>query len=364
MIIRQKRILQVVGAMNMGGAETFLMNIFRDINREKYQFIFLCYIDGAYDYEDEIRKLGGKIVRIPDTRITNPVKFTKNIEKVIRYENINIVHSHVDFSSGYSMLAAKNAGIKTRIVHAHNTSATWSKNIIKNVWFKFLKLLMNHYSTNRIACGMNAGKFMFGKKAFKVIHNGIDIKRFRYSATDRTKIRHQLKINMNDTVFLHVGRFEAAKNHNFLIEIFNTYYASNPTAKLILLGDGSLFNTIKKKVSEFGLNDAVYMLGKKTNTEDYYSASDLFIMPSFYEGFPVTLVEAQVNGLACLVGDTIDKTVKYGVVDFYPLEKNATKWAKHAQKINYDHKPTDSLLAKEYDAKKVTNLLKELYESK
>jgi glycosyltransferase EpsF len=235
MVARQKRILQVVGAMNMGGAETFLMNILRNINRDDYQFFFLCYLDGQYDYEDEIQKLGGKIIRVPDTRITNPFKFVKNVEMVIQDEQIDVVHSHVDFSSGYAMLAAKNANIKIRIVHAHSTSATRSKNIIKKAWFTAQKWLMNHFATRRIACGVEAGRFMFGKKVFQVVHNGISVKRFQFDIENRAKIRQQLKIDANDTVLLHTGRYETVKNHNFLIDIFNAYYTLDPSAKLILL---------------------------------------------------------------------------------------------------------------------------------
>jgi glycosyltransferase involved in cell wall biosynthesis len=361
---RQRKILQAVGAMNMGGAETFLMNVLQNIDRSRYKFIFLCYLDGQYDYEDRIKELGGDIVRIPDTRITNPLSFVKNIENVIKNEKIDIVHSHADFSSGYAMLAAKNAGVNNRIVHAHNTSATWSKNFVRNIWFKVLKWMINHYATRRVACGTEAGRYMFGKNVFQVVQNGINVERFQFNLANRARIRRQLKIGMNDLVLLHAGRFESAKNHDFLIDVFNAYRTLNRSTKLILLGDGSLFSIIKNKVDELGLGDVVYMLGKQTNTEDYYSASDLFIMPSFYEGLPVTLIEAQMNGLKCLISGTIDKTVNYGSVEFCQLEETAEEWARRIQNANYEHQPVDRSLSKEYGIKKVTSQLEKIYEAK
>lgn len=361
---QRKVILQVVGAMNMGGAETFLMNVLRNINHEKYRLIFLCYLDGKYDYANEIEKLGGRIIRIPDTRITNPIKFIHNIEKIIESEKVDVVHSHVDLSSGYAMLAAKNAGVKIRIAHAHSASVTISKNIVRRIWFNILKKIMNHYASKSIACGADAGEFMFGKNHFQIINNGIDDNRFRFNAKNRAKIRRNLEIGMDDKVFLHVGRFEAVKNHEFLIDVFNSYYALDKSAKLILLGDGRLFNIIKKKINELGLCDVVYLLGKQSNTEDYYSASDLFLMPSFYEGLPVTLIEAQTNGLVCLVSDKIDKMVNYGIVDFYSLNNTPDEWAVCIQKINCNRQSVNKLLAKEYDIKETTKILEGLYEAR
>lgn len=363
---QQKVILQVVGAMNMGGAETFLMNILRNINQEKYRLIFLCYLDGQYeyDYEDEIVKLGGKIVRIPDTRITNPIKFIHNIEKIIKNEKVDVVHSHVDFSSGYAMLAAKKAGIKIRIAHAHSASVTMSKNIVRKIWFNVLKKIMNYYASNHIACGADAGVFMFGKKSFQIVHNGIDINKFRFNPKKRTKIRRELGIGIDDKVILHVGRFETVKNHEFLIDIFNSYYALDNSARLMLLGDGRLFDVIKKKINELGLCDVVYLLGKQSNTEDYCSAADMFLMPSFHEGLPVTLIEAQANGLMCLVSDKIDKMVNYGIVNFYSLNNSPDEWAVCIQEVNCNRQSVNKLLVKEYDIKETTNMLEGLYDAR
>jgi glycosyltransferase EpsF len=359
---KQKVVLQVVGAMNMGGAETFVMNIYRNIDHETYQFVFLCYLDGTYDYEEEIKQLGGKVVRIADTRITNPALFVENIQKIIKNERINIVHSHVDFSSGYAMLAAKYAGVTIRIAHAHTTSTSQSKNILKKAWFMVLKSVMNHYASNYVACGVDAGQFMFGKRPYVVLRNGVDAKRFTYSAAKRTKVRNKLNIGAKDKVFLHIGRFVLVKNHTFLIDVFSAYYKLDKSAKLILLGDGDLFDDIKKKVEALGLGGSVFLLGKKANTEDYFSAADVFIMPSVHEGLPVTLIEAQMNSLTCLVSDRIDRTVDYGGVHFYSIQKTPKEWAKRLKSTDSSHIPVVELLIKEYSIKEVVKTVRKVYE--
>ncbi len=357
-------ILQVVGAMNMGGAEMLLMNIMRNIDREKYKFIFLCYIEGSYDFESEIQELGGEIVRIPDERIANPIRFTANIRKVIKSKRIDIVHSHVDFSSGYAMRAAAQEGIQSRIAHSHNTSGTQSNNVLKNVWFKFLGRQINNYATQRIACAKEAGEFMFGSRSFEILNNGVDVKRFQFNETMRAELRSKLKIGKDDTVILHAGRFEKAKNHTQLIDVFSEYRAIDPTAKLVLLGDGSLFDDVKRKISLMHLDTSVYVMGKQTNTEDYYSAADIFVMPSLYEGLPVTLIEAQMNGLVALVSDTIDKSVNYGRVNFLSLNKTSKQWAKCVYEIDRSHELVSDVLVQDYDIKTITKKVQEIYESK
>lgn len=359
------KILHVVGRMNMGGAETFLMNILRNIDRSKNQFIFLCYFDGSYDYEEEIRHLGGKIVRIADTRTSNPLRFVKDIEKVIRDEQIDIVHSHVDFSSGYAMLAAKNASVGIRIAHAHSASTSPSANAARIIWLKILKQVMIVNSTNLVACGDAAGRFMFGDKPFQVIRNGINIQRFEFSTSVRSTMRKKLGISENDTVLLHIGRFEAVKNHTFLIDVFAAYRSMDSSARLILLGDGRLIDDVKSQIEALGLGDCVYLMGNQGNTEDYYSASDVFVMPSLYEGLPVTLIEAQANGLQCLVSDGIDKASSYGLIDFFPLEKSADDWSRRIKKHS-KHKrgPANRQLVQEYSINEVIKQLERIYGSK
>lgn len=359
---RPKIILQVVGAMNIGGVETLLLNSLKESDHKKYRHVFLCYLKGNYDYESRVEELGGKIVRIPDNRVKNPIKFVMDIQRVIKNEGVDVIHSHVDFSSGYALWAAKNAGVRNRIAHAHNTSGTRSRNTAKNIWFKILKYAMNHMATKRVACGMDAGQFMFGKNTYSIIPNGIHIERFEFNPMKKEKIRKDLSIGKDEAVILHAGRYEAAKNHNFLIDVFKSYHELNNSSKLILLGNGSLYSEIKDKVQELGLEGAVYMLGKKMNPEDYLSAADIFAMPSLYEGMPLSLIEAQANGLPCIVSDTIDRTANYGGIYFYPLSKTADKWAQHIGSIDFKRRRPSQALVETYDIKYVVALLQELYE--
>ncbi|OYX54124.1 hypothetical protein B7Y92_00440 [Candidatus Saccharibacteria bacterium 32-50-13] len=354
-------VLQVVGGMNMGGVETFLMNVLRNINRTDYRFIFLCYIDGEYDYSTEISSLGATVVRIPDTRVGNPLLFIRNIKKVIEDESIDVVHSHVDFSSGYAMLAAKLAGIKLRIVHAHNTSSSVTFNLLRIVWLRILKLLMNRYANKLISCGVDAGLYMFGGSDFEVIRNGIDIKRFEYRVNRRAFMRRGLGIGLEDRVLLHVGRFEKQKNHGFLIDVFRKYLKNDPSSKLILIGDGRLRSGLVEKIKNHGIEDAVHMVGKVSNTEDYYSAADVFVMPSLYEGLPVSLVEAQANGLRCVVSDSIDATVNYGLIDYCSIDSHPEDWVNKIKSVDHRRNPVDIKLVKDYSIEEIVNRLEEIY---
>lgn len=357
------RILQVVGAMNMGGVETFLMNIMRNSSTGKSQFIFLCYLDGKYDYEEEIASLGGVIVRIADTRVSNPIKFVRSIEEVIRRESIDIVHSHVDLSTGYVMAAAKRAGVHKRIAHAHNTSASYSGNILRRPWFYILKNMMNKYATHRVACGELAGEFMFPGRDFNIIRNGIDTDRFKFSTVYRSEVRSELGIGTNDKVIVHVGRFEEAKNHTFLIEIFKNYEKLNQDAHLLLIGAGSRLEEIKSLVNNSKLSSKVHFLGKLSDVERYYSAADSFVMPSLYEGSPVSLIEAQASGLYCLVSDNIDKSIRYGNLSFFPLEKSAEDWAGMIKPADVAHRQeVDKKLLIENSVKGSVSKLEEMYE--
>jgi glycosyltransferase involved in cell wall biosynthesis len=360
---RKKTVLHVVGAMNLAGVETVLMNVLRNINSKKFEFVFLCYIEGEYAYEKEINELGAKIVRIEDQRISNPLAFVRNIERVIIEEQVDIVHSHVDFTSAYAMLAAHRAGISKRIVHAHSTSATKTFNLLKKVWFVLLKKVLNIYSNEKVSCGLDAGKFMFKSSKFNVYNNGVDSKAFRYSKNNRIKIRNKLNIDKKCKVFLHVGRFEDSKNHTFLIDIFNSYLRFDANAKLILIGQGSMYNKIEAKIKSLGIKDSVFMLGSKEGLYEYYSAADLYLMPSKYEGLPVSLIEAQMSGLTCLISENIDKSVIYNNVICLSLSKSAKEWAQKIAMISIGARQVNKKLIYEYSIKNVVKRYEVLYES-
>lgn len=335
---RDKRInvLHVIGTMDRGGAETFLMNVLRNIDSDKFRFVFLCFGDDPFDYEQEAVSLGASIRRIPPINIKKHfIRNVTNVIKIIKEEKIDILHAHMYYLSVYSIVAASCAGVKTRIVHSHNTRADDHPSFIKILIYKISSLLINALSTNRVACGRDAGISLFGGKSYTVINNGIDLQDFAYNHNSRAKIRKELQITNNDTVLLSVARFYEQKNHTFLIDIYAEYIKYNAKSKLVLVGDGPLRGAIEKKIKRFGITQNVIFAGKRSDTSDFYSAADIFVFPSLYEGLPVTLVEAQANGLRCLISDTIDEEAKLtDTVEFYPLSKSAKQWANKVSRID------------------------------
>ncbi len=323
------KILQVIGSLNRGGAETFLMNVLRNIDRDKYQFVFLCYGDTISDYEDEAIQLGARVVRIPEFKDVGLRQHIKDIRRVIRDNKIDIVHAHTYYNSVFSLIAAKLSGIRMRIVHSHNTMSEVNPSLSKRIYFKISSLVINLLSTIRLACGDAAGRALFGSKAsFVIVNNGIEIEKFRYSEQYRSKIRKELGIEAGCIVVGHVGRFEEVKNHAFLLDIFKAFHDNNQNSKLVLVGDGPLRSAVEAKIERLELNDDVLLLGKRADVAKIYSAMDVLVFPSLFEGLPLTLVEAQVSGLRCLVSSTVDESARLtDDMHFWSLDESAAKWA-------------------------------------
>lgn len=321
--------------MNTGGAETLLMNIYRKIDRKKFVFYFLCFGSEKFDYEDEIEQLGGVIVRIKTLEELGIRKYIKEIMNVIKQNNIDIVHVHTYYNSIFSLIAAKKCGIKKRIVHSHNTKNSNKDNFITKIYATISKILIKKYANVYLACSPEAGEALFTNRKFMIIKNGIDINKFMFDIDRREKLRKQLNIDKNMIVIGNVARFYEQKNHNFLIDIFYEYQKLNPKSKLVLIGDGPLKQTIKEKVKKYNINDKVLFLGVRQDVNELYNIMDVFVFPSFYEGLGIVLIEAQANGLKCIVSDTIPREVKMlDNIEFVDLSQGEKKWANIIEKSN------------------------------
>lgn len=332
------RVLQVIGGMNRGGAETFLMNVLRNINKNKFELFFLCYGDGGFDYEEEIRSLGGKIVRIPDVKDLGVRKHIQHLKKVIDKYDIDVVHAHTYYNSVFSIFAARLSGVRLRIVHSHNTKSEPSPSLVKKIYFFVSKAGIELFANKFVACGEDAGKALYMPwRKFQVIYNGIDIQSFAYYGKNRSDVRNELGISQKATVLLHIGRFEEVKNHDYLIDIFAEYHKRDTSSKLVLVGVGPLKKTIEEKVEKLNLSDSVKFLGLRSDTTRIYGAADMLIFPSLFEGLPVVLVEAQANGIRCLVSDTIDKNIALTkCIEFYSLSKDAKAWAQRVSRTDFN----------------------------
>ena len=300
------RVAQVVGKMNGGGVETVVMNYYRHIDRSRVQFDFLVDADSTLVPREEIESLGGRIFEISPYQ--HVLKYQRGLQRLFKQEGWKIVHSHINALSVFPLRAAKKAGVPVRIAHSHSTSGKGE--YVKNTLKAMLKTQANRYPTHRFACGKRAGEWLFGKDTnFDIIYNAIDLDRFSFDAEARAQVRADLGLVDDQFAIGHVGRFTAQKNHRFLIDVFEQVAKCCDDAILLLVGTGEDEDSIRIKVTERGLADRVKFLGQRDDVDRLYSAFDVFVLPSLYEGLCVVGVEAQAAGLPCLFSDAITREV-------------------------------------------------------
>lgn len=322
-----ERILQVGMDWKLGGIEIFIMSLYRNIDRNKYQFDFICDARKKVCFEEEIKELGGRIFYITP-RSTNFLKHIKETKKIIMENNYKVVHWHANTLNNNIpvMLALKNKDTKV-IIHSHSC---WKGKNFKILFLHYFhSFLLPKKRIIKVACSNEAGKWMFNTAEFKLIRNGVNISKFTFSDENRKNIRNYLNIQDDTVVCGNVGGFNEAKNHVFLIEIFNQYLKINPNCILILIGSGRLEEGIKKKVKSLNLQEKVLFLGECKNVNVYYSAFDAFIFPSLYEGLGIALIEAQISGVKCFVSDAIpEDAIITDKVERISLSSDTKIWAK------------------------------------
>ena len=357
------RILHIIGGMNRCGAETFLMNVFRNIDRSKFEFYFLCYGDKKYDYEEEIKNLGGKLIRIDSLKKVGMKRFYKNIKNILETYNINIIHAHTYYNSAIPLMVAKKNGIKLRIVHAHNTASENKSNLIKKIYNIISKIIININANCFLACSEEAGKTLFFKsKKIVVVENGIELKRFEFNDEKRRDLREKYNIENDDLVIGHVGRFEEQKNHVFLVKVFAEILKGKENSKLLLAGNGSEFDNIKNICKKFNIDDKVIFLGNIPNINEILNAMDVFVFPSIFEGLGIVLIEAQANGLTCFASTEVPKEADIsGRVKYISLNKNEEEWAKEILHTDLERYKIDFEKCR-YDIRNTVNKINKIYE--
>lgn len=322
------KVAQIIGDMVGGGVEAVVMNYYRYIDRSAVQFDFIIHDTSTHVPAKEIEEMGGRIFYVPHYK--KLFAYKKALLKIFKENNYSIVHSHMNTLSVFPLKVAKKAGIKVRIAHSHSTSnkKEWKRNVLKNILRRFSKKYATHY----FACSEFAGRWLFGDKTFDrgevtVINNAIDFKKFKFSDELRKSVRNALNIS-DRFVIGHVGRFMTQKNHTFLVDIFNEVCKKRTDAVLLLLGDGPLMAKTKYKINELSISDKVIFTGNLSNPEIYYNAMDCFVLPSLYEGLGIVCIEAQVNGLPCIVSNGVPKVAKISdKIEFLPLAESAVQWA-------------------------------------
>lgn len=322
------RIAHIMGKWGCGGVESFVMSYYRKIDKNKIQFDFICDKDSTNIPYEEIKTLGGHVYLVePYQKI---FKYTKDLKKIFLQNNYKIVHSHLNSLSVFPLYCAWKAHIPVRIAHSHSTST--KKEYIKNIIKLILRLFSKVFATHYFACSENAGKWLFGNRTFEngkvtIIHNAIDIDKFKYNENIRNDIRKEMNIE-DKFVIGHVGRFMKQKNHDFMIDVFSKIHKKNSNTVLFLIGDGPLEENIKNKVKSLNLEKSVYFLGVRNDVNNLMQAMDTFLFPSLYEGLGIVLIEAQCAGLPCIVSTEVPKEAEISNLIQFCTLSNIEEWLK------------------------------------
>ena len=336
------RVLHVLGGTGLGGAESRIMDLYRQMNRNEIQFDFLvhssavnCFLEDAPQrtpqfYDEEIKRLGGHIYVLPKFKVYNYLAYTDAIQDFFkRHPEFFVVQGHMTSTAGIYLPIAKRYGVPITVAHARSAGVDKG---LKGMATRLLRKNLYKKADYCFACSALAGVSVFGKKQtdegkVKIIYNAVDAGKFAYQPEKREWMRNKLAVE-GKLVLGHVGRFSAPKNHSYLIDIFASLCSKRGDAVLILLGDGPGKDAIEKKCTALGIREKVLFMGNCKQPEDYYQAFDIFLLPSLYEGLPGVLVEAQAAGLRCLVSDTVTREAQAtDLVTYLDIGKPASIWA-------------------------------------
>ena len=329
-----KRILCLISCMNAGGAETFLMKLYRQMDKSQYQLDFCINVPEKCFYEDEINAMGGRIFRIP-SKSQNRKEFVRQLDRLIREEKYESVLRITSNAMGFMDLkVAKKAGAK--ICAARSSNSSDGKGWKPWVAHRLGKLLYGRYVDVKFAPSDLAARYTFGNRAYEsgkvsILHNAVDLDMFHFDPEARQAIREELCIGENTILVGHVGRFDPQKNHGQLVEIFAEIAKKQPDSKLLLVGQGKLQQQTLEKAEALGIADRVIFAGVRSDVPRILSAMDVFVFPSLYEGMPNTVIEAQATGLPCIIADTITREADItGLVQYLSLNDTPDTWAERA----------------------------------
>lgn len=335
------KVCHFVSGLKAGGVESMIYNYCSKLNKNKYEFHLVYQHEPSQKNVDEFTKIGFKLHRIP-YKVKHPLKNYIESKKYLKNNNIDVVHCHMTLMNFIPLLAAKKLDIKKRICHSHNCDVR-EKNVIIKLIEKILKKINIMLSTDLLACGEDAGKYLYSNKKFVVLKNALDLDKFKFNNEVRKKIRNFYNIENNEILVGHIGRFTNQKNHEFIISIADKLINNekNKKIKFILIGDGNNKQSIEQSIVEKKLEKSVLLTGVVDNTNEFYSSFDCFILPSLWEGLPVVGIEAQVSKLQCFFSNKIDKNVKIEKnVEFIDID-NINEWCNKIKQIQFYERNSD-----------------------
>lgn len=365
MALKVRRVLQVGLTANRGGVESFVMNIYRNIDRSKIQFDFLVDHDKELPYEDEIKQLGGKVYHeYYNMKEETAGKSLKDFFQ--NHSEFEVVHVNLNNLNTYFRVLqiAKKQKIKIRIIHSHNNGYMFKYNFKQKLYELYAKLTMKMVASDFLACSEEAGIWMFGKSnKFEVIPNAIDIDKFVFDLNIRAKIRNELNIWPDEKVLGFVGSLNYQKDPVFLIEIMHELVIADDSYRLVILGQGYLIEEVNAKIDEYQLQNKVVIVGNVPNVNDYMQAMDIFVLPSKFEGFGIVLLEAQASGLKCVTSKGVvpESTNVTGEVTFVAKADGPMVWAETIRNTELNRIDSSKMKESEYNIKNLIDSISRIY---
>lgn len=317
---------------NYGGIEVYLVNMLKNINKDNFKIDYVI-IGEKSPLEEDIKDNGGKIYYIPkkEDDLFGNISTLNSLFKKLSKEYDCIYFNSGALFYGIPYILARIHKFKKIIVHAHNGKDP-NRKFYENILHYINRCIVNHISDYKFSCSDIATKWIFGKKYINngvhIINNAIDCSKYDYDYKIREKICKQLGIDKNCTIIGNVGRLDKQKNQEFLIEVFYKIINKQKDSILLIIGDGNLKEELMDKAKKMNIDNKIKFLGVRNDISDLLNAMDAFVLPSLFEGFPITLVEAQVSGIPCFVSDTVTKEVnKTGLIKYVSLQESPEDWA-------------------------------------
>ena len=301
------RVLHFAPGFRSGGVESLLMGLYRCLDKRSLQFDFMVDTKDSLPEFDEIRAVGGRVFQM-GRYLDAPLRYHRLTHDIFRkHGHEYILHSHDVIRALPILWAARQHGIKRRILHSHTDSMKGSRKVL---FAPLITTVTIPLATDYWACSEAAGRYAFGNESFKVFSNTVRSQNFMFNSEDRIAVREKLGISKDAFVVGHTGRFTYQKNHNWLIKVFAQLYRQHPNARLILVGAGPLENECRDQATRLGIINAISFVGLQAEIAPFLSAMDVFFLPSHFEGFCISLLEAQANGLPCLASSVIPDEVQ------------------------------------------------------
>lgn len=304
----------------------------------------------------------GLSLQILPSRPRRTLAYVFSLRRLVRRGGYDIVH--INGNSGtvaLELLATFGVAGRTRIVHSRNTQGK------HDLLDKLLRPIMDRLCTDRVACGRDAGKWLFGEQSFSVIPNGREFDDYRFSQATRARLRQELGLLDSDLAVGQIGNLNAEKNHLFMLESFAAAYETRKSLRLYLVGEGALRTEIEDRVRELGLNEVVTLLGRSSRVPELLCAFDLAVLPSLYEGFPNVVIESQISGLPSIVSTTVtDECAVTSLVERLPISDHAD-WSRRLASAAHANREDASAVAcvelevAGYEAGEGARRLRELY---